>query len=342
MTSPQAPAGSIDCARPADVRVRVRGVRKTFPGANRPALDGVDLQIARGSCCGLLGPNGAGKTTLVSILCGILGADGGSVEISDDSGSWHDCAAGSHRSARLLGLVPQSLAFYPTLTVSENLFHFGRLQGLAGTRLRTRVADSLATARIEAYARQRAERLSGGLQRRLNLALGVIHEPAVLVLDEPTVGVDAQSRRFLLDEFARLRSGGTTLLYTSHYLDEVEQLCDHIAVLDHGRVIAAGPRDVLLRDELVVLRTDAEPPRRLLDDLAGLADDGTLRHEGTLVTLASANPSACLAQSLMVARRHDVAIREAGFGRRSLETLFFQLTGAQMRDATADPDGTAR
>ncbi len=316
--------------------VRIAALGRTYPGAATAALQAVDLEIPQGCCFGLLGPNGAGKTTLVSILCGIQRADSGSISLCGPDGHWRECGPRADGVAAQVGLVPQALAFYPSLTVRENLSHFGRLQGICAARLRERVAASLAIGRLEGHAGQRAETLSGGLQRRLNLAIGVIHAPPLLVLDEPTVGVDAQSRRFLLDELARLNAAGTTILYTSHYLDEVEQLCDRLAVIDHGRVVAQGSRDDLLKGDLVVLRTATPPPDALLDDLAALPSVGALRHEGTLLSVTSADPSACLAASLHAARTRGVALVEASLGRRSLESLFFQLTGAQLRDEAAD------
>jgi ABC-2 type transport system ATP-binding protein len=322
-------------------RVRITALTKTYRGGTHPALSSVDLEIPEASCFGLLGPNGAGKTTLVSILCGIRRADSGSIQVRNAAGRWFECGArtgGARTSgvAELIGLVPQELAFYPTLTVLENLHYFGMLHGLRGSKLRARTDASLAIARLETHAGQRAEALSGGLQRRLNLAIGVIHAPPLLVLDEPTVGVDSQSRRFVLEELARLKRGGTTILYTSHYLDEVEQLCDRLAVIDLGRVVAQGSREDLLRESVVTLRTAARPPAALLEQLAAIPSVSALHHDETALTLASRDPEATLTAAMQAARRNQVTLVEASMGRRSLETLFFRLTGAQMRDEGVD------
>ena len=316
--------------------VRISALTKRYPGAAHPALAAVDLEIPDGSCFGLLGPNGAGKTTLVSILCGIRRADAGSIRVRGGSGDWRDCGTRASGVSSLIGMVPQELAFYPTLTVVENLRYFGILHGLHGARLRERIAASLAIGRLEANARQRAESLSGGLQRRLNLAIGVIHAPPLLVLDEPTVGVDAQSRRFLLDELGRLNASGTTILYTSHYLDEVEQLCDWLAVIDHGRVAAQGPREMLLRDSVVTLRASVPPPRALLEQLAALPSVSAVQHHEALLTLSSRDPAVTLAAAMATAAAAQITVLEASMGRRSLETLFFQLTGAAMNDQGTD------
>jgi len=319
--------------------IEIRNLRKSYGTVE--AVRGIDLSVSEGEVFGLLGPNGAGKTTLVSILCGIRRADGGSIHVRNASGRWLECGArtGGAKTggvADLIGLVPQELAFYPTLTVLENLHYFGSLHGLRGARLRERTDASLTIARLDTHAGQRAEALSGGLQRRLNLAIGVIHAPPLLVLDEPTVGVDSQSRRFVLEELARLKAGGTTILYTSHYLDEVEQLCDRLAVIDHGRVVAQGTREDLLRDRVVTLRTAARPPAALLEQLAAIPSVSALRHDQTALTLASRDPEATLAAALQAARCNQVTLVEASMGRRSLESLFFQLTGAKMRDEGVD------
>ena len=316
--------------------ITITGLTKTYRGATAPALAAVDFDIPEGSCLGLLGPNGAGKTTLVSILCGLMCADGGSIGVRDGNGSWIECGVSVNGVSHLIGLVPQELAFYPTLTVVENLRYFGTLHGLWGARLRQRLEGSLAIARLEAFAARRAETLSGGLQRRLNLAIGVIHEPRLLVLDEPTVGVDSQSRRFVLEELARLNAGGTTILYTSHYLDEVEQLCDRLTIIDHGRVVATGSREELLRDGVVALRTAASPPSSFLERLGALPMLSAFRHDENALTLASHDPAATLVAVLEAARDSGVALLEVSMGRRSLETLFFQLTGAHMKDRAKD------
>jgi len=193
-------------------------------------LDGVSLAIPDGSIFGLLGPNGAGKTTLISILCGLRRPAAGRVAVE----------------RRAIGLVPQELAFYPMLTVRENLGFFGGVQNLGGARLRERLDAVVAFARLEGVLERRAAELSGGLKRRLNLAIGLLTEPDLVLLDEPTVGVDPQSRAFLLESIGALRSPARHILYTSHYMEEVQAICDHVAIIDAGRVLAAGPLAAVL------------------------------------------------------------------------------------------------
>jgi ABC-2 type transport system ATP-binding protein len=222
--------------------IQITGVAKQYRRSDARALDGVSLSIPQGSIFGLLGPNGAGKTTLISILLGLVRKDAGQVRVAG-----HDMDRELPAIRRLCGLAPQDLGIYPMLTVEENLRFYGGAGGLAGTQLRQRVDFACATAQLDEQRRKRAEVLSGGLKRRLNLALALLHEPRVLVLDEPTVGVDPQSRAFILSVIARLRQEqGLTVIYTSHYMEEVQQICDRVAILDQGRVLATGTLAALL------------------------------------------------------------------------------------------------
>jgi ABC-2 type transport system ATP-binding protein len=207
----------------------------SFSYADARVLDGVTLEISGGSVFGLLGPNGAGKTTLISILSGLRRPATGAVSVDGEP-----LGALRERRPHWLGLVPQELAFYPMLTVSENLRFFGGVQGLSGAKLSARVDAVVALAQLEGVLARRGGNLSGGLKRRLNLAIGLLTEPDLVLLDEPTVGVDTQSRAFLLESIAAMRSPSRHIIYTSHYMDEVEAICDHVAILDAGRVLAAG------------------------------------------------------------------------------------------------------
>jgi ABC-2 type transport system ATP-binding protein len=212
----------------------LRSVSFSYGGAR--VLDDVTLEIPGGSVFGLLGPNGAGKTTLISILAGLRRAEGGTIVADGEP-----LEALRRRRTGLLGLVPQELSFYPMLTVGENLRFFGRVQDVGGPRLIERLDAVARFARLETLLDRRAGELSGGLKRRLNLAIGLLTEPELVLLDEPTVGVDPQSRSFLLESIAGLRAPARHIVYTSHYMEEVQAICDHVAIIDAGRVLAAGP-----------------------------------------------------------------------------------------------------
>jgi ABC-2 type transport system ATP-binding protein len=224
------------------------------------ALDGLTLTFREGAVTGLLGPNGAGKTTLVSILVGILPKDRGRVVVGG-----HNLDGGLHEIRRISCLVPQNLAFYPSLTARENLSFFGAVQGLSGDDLRARLEAAAAAASLESFLDKRAETFSGGMKRRLNLAIGLLGRPRVLYLDEPTVGVDAQSRTWILETIRRInREEGTTVVYASHYMDEVEQVADDIVILDEGKIVLAGGRDELLGEAGTAAGAEG---RRTLEEL---------------------------------------------------------------------------
>ena len=211
--------------------LQINSLRKRYPGAAAPALDGVSLRVERGECFGLLGPNGAGKTTLLGLACGLLKPDSGSLSLG---------------GAGRLGLVPQDIALYPSLDGRENLLFFGRMQGLGGPALHHAADSLLQQLGLAEQAGKRVEAYSGGMKRRLNLAAGLLSAPDLLVLDEPTVGVDPQSRLLIHEALARLNQAGMSLLYTTHYLKEAEALCGRVAILDHGRLIAEGSPAELL------------------------------------------------------------------------------------------------
>jgi ABC-2 type transport system ATP-binding protein len=216
--------------------LQVRDLVKVYRGAERAAVDGLTFRVEEGEIFGLLGPNGAGKTTAISILCTLLRPTAGHVTVGG-----FEVTSDPRRVRRLIGLVPQEIALYPRLSARENLRYFGRLHGLRGAELTARVAEALATVGLEEHADREVGLFSGGMKRRANLAAGVLHRPRILFLDEPTVGVDPQSRSLILDFLAGLRQRGTTVVYTTHYMEEARQLCTQVAVMDHGRIIAEGP-----------------------------------------------------------------------------------------------------
>ena len=227
--------------RPPVRALEVRQLVKFYRGATLPALDGLEMSIEPGEVFGLLGPNGAGKTTAISILCTLLKPTSGSLSIFGI-----DVLRQPARVRRLIGLVPQEIALYPLLSARENLAYFGRLHGLRGGELRDRIDQCLDLVALREQADRKVAGFSGGMKRRANLAAGILHRPRLLFLDEPTDGIDAQSRHMILENLGRLRETGMTMVYTTHYMEEAQQLCDRIAIVDAGRVIAEGkPRDLI-------------------------------------------------------------------------------------------------
>jgi ABC-2 type transport system ATP-binding protein len=277
-----------------------------YPGAAEDALREVSLEIPAGGVFGLLGPNGAGKSTLLTLL------------------------SRQHKYTSL-ALVPQEYAFYPMLTAGENLRFFGGVQGLHGARLAERLATVAHLARIEAVLGRRAGQLSGGLKRRLNLAIGLLTEPQVLLLDEPTVGVDPQSRAFLLETIRLLAGPGRIVVYTSHYMEEVQAICERVAILDQGRVLMAGLLTDILRDSsgLLTLRLGAPLPPSLAADWRqrySLQDDGGSRYRLRMPQAGA------VSEALAEVRAAGCEPLAIAYGERDLEQVFMQLTHRSLRD----------
>lgn len=219
--------------------LRCEGLVRRF--GDRTAVDGLSFEIGVGETYGLLGPNGSGKTTTISMICGILTADAGTVVLDGQP-----LTPSTIDAKRAIGLVPQEIALYQDLTAAENLRFFGRLQGLRGKALSARVDSVLDIVVLRDRANDRVQEFSGGMKRRVNIAVGLLHEPQLLVLDEPTVGVDPQSRNQILASVEQLGDAGLSVLYTTHYMEEAERLCDRIGILDQGTLIAEGSQAELV------------------------------------------------------------------------------------------------
>lgn len=218
------------------VMVEVKDLTMRY--GERTALTGIGFEIDRGELFGLLGPNGAGKTTLISILSTLLKPSSGQVKIGS-----LDVLHQGKEIKHFIGTVPQEIALYPTLSARENLNFYGRMYGLHGLQLKKRIDELLEMIRLTDRRHERVQKFSGGMKRRLNLAVGLIHRPKLLLLDEPMVGVDPQSRNHILESIKTLKSEGTTMIYTTHYMEEAEQLCDRVAILDEGRLVALDSPD---------------------------------------------------------------------------------------------------
>jgi ABC-2 type transport system ATP-binding protein len=279
------------------------------------AVDHLSLEVAPGQTFGLLGPNGAGKTTLIHLLTGALRPDTGSIRLLGG-------AAATDRSVRRkIGLAPQALAIYDGLTAAENLAFFGKLYGLSGTHLRQRIDWALDIAGLRERPGDRVRTYSGGMKRRLNLACALVHDPEVLFLDEPTAGVDPQSRNHLLECISRLAGQGRTIIYTTHYIEEAERVCQHVAIMDHGKVLATDSVDGLIErfgGRSVIEAELAAPPA---EPVAG-------RVEGNHLHLETEQPFEEVARLAAAGLR----FRHLEIVRPNLETVFLSLTGRSLRD----------
>jgi ABC-2 type transport system ATP-binding protein len=221
--------------------LQVERLVKVYPGASIPAVNGLDFSVRKGEIFGLLGPNGAGKTTAISIICTLLRQTSGRVLVCGQ-----DTLLNPSEVRGSFGLAPQDLALYPSLSAGENLRYFGRLYGLTGQTLASRVGECLALVGLSEHADTQVAAFSGGMKRRANLAAAILHTPRLLVLDEPTVGIDAQSRNQILENLKGLRDAGMTVLYTTHYMEEAQQLCSRVAIMDRGSIIATGTPEALI------------------------------------------------------------------------------------------------
>ncbi|HOO71696.1 MAG TPA: ABC transporter ATP-binding protein [Spirochaetota bacterium] len=227
-----------------DVSIEVRGLVKSYRGSGEDALKGVDLLVRKGEFFGLLGPNAAGKTTMISIMCGLLSITRGDVYVS---GIDIKKRPGAVRS--LIGLVPQDIALYPALTIRENIEFFARMHGLEGKSLKENAGRALDTLQLGQHAGKKVAACSGGIKRRANLVAGMIHSPGLVFLDEPTVGVDVQSRNLIFEYVRELNAGGTTIIYTTHYMEEAEDLCSRVVIIDDGGVVCDGVPAALIAEK---------------------------------------------------------------------------------------------
>ena len=308
--------------------LRCSDLRKRF--GDRQAVDGVGFEIAPGETYGLLGPNGAGKTTTISMISGILARDAGEVRVAGEP-----VDVGTTDAKRLIGIVPQDLAIYPDLTARENLDFFGRLYGLRGHELRDRVREVLGVVELSDRENDRTATYSGGMKRRLNIAIGLLHRPRLLILDEPTVGVDPQSRNAILSSVEALGSEGIGILYTTHYMEEAERLCDRVGVMDEGRIIAEGTRDELVKlvggtDRITLGATgDLRAAAGAIRGVDGVTE-ATAREGGLDVLVPDAGHA--LPRVLEVATAAGAAVRSVEIVEPDLEAVFLHLTGKALRD----------
>lgn len=304
--------------------ISIEHLYKSYHG--KSILHDIGLSVRRGSIMGLLGPNGAGKTTLISILTGIIEKDGGKITVGG-----LDLGRETGRIQAMCSYVPQTLAFYPRLSARENLEYFGSLWGLTGKRLKERMAFCIDAGSMEAFVHKRVDTFSGGMKRRLNLAIGLLNEPDILYLDEPTVGVDAQSRNYILETIRKInREKGTTVIYTSHYMDEIEQVADEITVIDEGKIILQDSKEALLRLADAVL-ISVEPMAE--GALGALRQREGLRVEAESVHVERDERfNGNMAAVFAVLQGHGVGVKDVVFGHRNLEALFLKLTSSRLRD----------
>ncbi len=290
------------------------------------ALDRVSLSLARGEFFGLLGPNGAGKTTLMSLVAGLRAPDSGSISISGQR-----VGPNAMAPRQELGFVPQAIALYEELSAEENLRLFGKLYGLAGQELRARVDHGLHAAQLFERRQDKVQTYSGGMKRRINVVASILHRPALLLCDEPTVGVDPQSRNAIFEFLQRLNADGMTIVYSTHYMEEATRLCSRIAIIDHGRLLALGTLDELLTylpfSELVrIARNDQTTAQ-----MQALAEYGEIT-KAEDAYLFKLRDGLRFSEFFAAAEELGLPYRYFNIRRPTLEDLFLHLTGKNLRD----------
>lgn len=307
--------------------LEVHELRKTYNGT--AAVDGLSFAVEAGEVLGLLGPNGAGKTTTMSMIAGLLRPDSGTVNLNGEPVGRDD-----EQRRRALGIVPQDLAVYPDLTALENLQFFGRLYGVRGAELDERAGQILERIGLTERRRDFVHTFSGGMKRRLNFGVSLMHQPRILMLDEPTVGVDPQSRSHLLDCVRELAADGVGVIYASHYMEEVEAICGRVVIVDHGQAVAADSVDHLLNQIPAGIRLHVSDPSVAAAELEPLCQIGSLNADGAELELEAGDVplEKRLFAVLEILNRHDRQVHRIESEAANLERLFLKLTGHSLRD----------
>jgi ABC-2 type transport system ATP-binding protein len=316
-----------------DTIVEVEQLTKRF--GELTAVDNLSFTVSEGEIFGFLGPNGAGKSTTLNIITGLLGYDHGKITIAG-----LDLTQEARKVKALIGIVPQEIALFNNLSAKQNVAYFAGLYGLKGPELKAAVAEALAFVGLADHAKQRAGKMSGGMKRRLNIACGIAHHPRLIVLDEPTVGVDAQSREHIMSGIRTLRSRGATIIYTSHYMQEVQEICDRIAVIDHGKLVASGTEAELLElvTDIKTVIIQAHFSNALLQEqaMARLSVLPDVRHanfdgETDILRIDVALAQSDITPLLNVLSAPGILVQSVNSDAPNLETTFLALTGRELR-----------
>jgi ABC-2 type transport system ATP-binding protein len=310
--------------------LNVNKVRKSF--GKTEVVKGVTFSVEKGEAFGLLGPNGAGKSTIISMICGLLSYNEGEITVGGFSVKDHPLEI-----KRKIGVVPQDIALYPTMSALDNLLFWGKMYGLSGRDVRKRANEVLDFVGLSDRAKDKIETFSGGMKRRINIGAALMHKPELLIMDEPTVGIDPQSRNHILETVKELNKEGMTIIYTSHYMEEVEFLCKRIGIIDHGEVIAVGTKEDLcnrLSGGTIIKMEVNDFKHSLIDELNTLSiTENVIGHEEekSFEIFVSSGTHA-LGEIVTAAVKNNVKVSSIQVQEPNLESLFLQLTGRSLRD----------
>jgi ABC-2 type transport system ATP-binding protein len=302
--------------------IKADSLRKQY--GNIVAVDDVSFEVQKGETFGLLGPNGAGKTTAIKLLCGLLKSDAGTVTLDGKTDP------GLIEVRLSLGVVPQTLAIYEELSAEDNLRFFGRIYGLSGRKLKERVGNCLEIAGLTQRRRERVSKYSGGMKRRLNMVCSILHEPPILLLDEPTVGVDPQSSNLIFDTIEDMKKQGRTIIYTTHYMEEAQRLCERVAILDHGKILDMDSVDNLITKHGGPSHIEAEFEEKPPDPgrIKTLIDNKDVQFENNRIIFQTEKPM----ESLAKLNSSGLRFRSLRVQMANLEDVFLNLTGRRLRD----------
>lgn len=310
------------------VLLSVKNLTKKYD--DMTAVDHISFQIEKGDIYGLVGPNGAGKSTTINMISGLLVPDNGEILFEENQSfqKWH----------ANIGLVPQDLAIYPDLSAEENVAFFASLYGLKGSALKERVDEALKAVGLEEHRKKRVDKFSGGMKRRLNIACAIAHKPKLIIMDEPTVGIDPQSRNCILDSIRKLQEEGTTVIYTSHYMEEVEEICNKVLIIDHGKIILAGATNEIRmkfnKGKKLAVGTDTqdfdfEQLKERLENISGIS---SVERENGAVTMYCEEQLEDYGAVFEAFKQLHICISGIESKTPTLEEVFLSLTGKELRD----------
>lgn len=310
--------------------IKIENLIKRY--GNKLAVDNLSLDIEAGEIFGLLGPNGAGKSTTIKIITGLLGLNSGVVKVGG-----YDLSEKNSRlnAKRIMGLVPQDLAIYSNMSAMDNVLFFGRLFGLRGKDLKDRSEEALEFVGLKDKGLEKPKKFSGGMKRRLNIACALVHQPKVIILDEPTVGIDPQSRNHILESVKELNRRGSTIIYTSHYMEEAEILCHRVGIIDNGKLIALGTKqelkNMIAEDEKLLIKINA-PSFNVTDEIKKMRGVKSAAFKDDVLEIITPNGQQQLQDILFTLAKHDVKVKSFNIIEPDLESLFLSLTGKNLRD----------
>ncbi|MBL4967693.1 ATP-binding cassette domain-containing protein [Bacillus halotolerans] len=310
--------------------LQAENIKKAY--GKKTIVKGISFSLKKGESFGLLGPNGAGKSTTISMISGLVPLDGGEITVGG-----YAIGKDTNKAKQKIGIVPQEIALYPTLTAQENLVFWGKMYGLTHGEAKKRSAEVLEYVGLTEWAKDKIETFSGGMKRRINIGAALMHKPELLIMDEPTVGIDPQSRNHILETVKQLNETGMTVIYTSHYMEEVEYLCDRIGIIDQGEMIAIGTKNDLcsrLGGDTIIQMTVSGADEGFLSAVRSLAyvNDVTVSESELKIEVAAAHHEKVVTSLLTEAAAHQTNLLSLQVQEPNLERLFLNLTGRTLRD----------